>query len=284
MRPRWTQDNNKVDSPGLIAPAGFAPMPLVNQSSLLYLWDLRTLFLGPLAELLELSQAAATLVLGLDHEFVLESAGELVHCRSALLPAGSRVRLQPGQNRLVVWYLDPFGADFGSLRGRMARQEAGLFVALEQETGWIARHLDLLQEAATPEQAYALIEQLLGTSSADASVLKIDPRILRVVELIKRDVSNNLSARYLAAQVDLSEPRLSQLFKDTLGVPIRRYRQWHRLFVTAVGVTRGLSLTTAALEAGFTDSAHFSRTFRSILGMTPSAMLSPRGKIRMYAG
>ena len=166
----------------------------------------------------------------------------------------------------------------------MARQEAGLFVELEQETGWIARHLDLLQEAATPEQAYALIEQLLGTSSADASVLKIDPRILRVVELIKRDVSNNLSARYLAAQVDLSEPRLSQLFKDTLGVPIRRYRQWHRLFVTAVGVTRGLSLTTAALEAGFTDSAHFSRTFRSILGMTPSAMLSPRGKIRMYAG
>ena len=69
-----------------------------------------------------------------------------------------------------------------------------------------------------------------------------------------------------------------------LGVPIRRYRQWHRLFVTAVGVTQGLSLTTAALEAGFTDSAHFSRTFRSILGMPPSAMLNPRGRMRMFAG
>ena len=53
---------------------------------------------------------------------------------------------------------------------------------------------------------------------------------------------------------------------------------------TAVGVTQGLSLTTAALEAGFTDSAHFSRTFRSILGMPPSAMLNPRGRMRMYAG
>ncbi len=259
-------------------------MPLANQTSLLYLWDRRTLFLGALSELLELSQAAATLVLGLDHEFVLESAGELVHCRSVLLPAGCRVRLQPGPNRLVVWYLDPFGADFGSLRERMARQEAGLFVQLEQEAVWIERHLALLQEAATPDQAYALIEQLVGADTLDASALKIDPRIIRVVELIKRDVAHNLSARYLAAQVDLSEPRLSQLFKDTLGVPIRRYRQWHRLFVTAVGVTRGLSLTTAALEAGFTDSAHFSRTFRSILGMTPSAMLSPRCKIRMHAG
>ena len=33
------------------------------------------------------------------------------------------------------------------------------------------------------------------------------------------------------------------------------------------------AIYTAALEAGFTDSAHFSRTFRSILGMPPSAML-----------
>jgi AraC-like DNA-binding protein len=88
----------------------------------------------------------------------------------------------------------------------------------------------------------------------------------------------------LAAQVGLSEPRLLQLFKETLGVPIRRYRQWHRLFVTAVGVTHGLSLTAAALEAGFTDSAHFSHTFRSILGTTPSAMFSPRGNIRLHAG
>lgn len=258
-------------------------MPLANQSSLLYLWSLRTLFLGPFTELLELSQAAATLVIGIDDEFVLESAGALVHCRSALLPSGSRVRLQPGKNRLVVWYLDPFGSDFAALRGRMARQEAGLFVQLEREAEWLARHLDLLQDAATPAQAYALIDELLGTDAAHLPTLKIDPRILRVVELIKRDVADNLSARYLAAQVDLSEPRLSQLFKDTLGVPIRRYRQWHRLFVTAVGVTRGLSLTTAALEAGFTDSAHFSRTFRSILGMTPSALLSPRCKVRMHA-
>ena len=153
-------------------------------------------------------------------------------------------------------------------------------MGLADEAQWLERHRELLDEQATPAQAYALIEQLVGA----AAPFKLDARISSVVALIKRDVANNLSARYLAAQVDLSEPRLSQLFKDTLGVPIRRYRQWHRLFVTAVGVTQGLSLTTAALEAGFTDSAHFSRTFRSILGMPPSAMLNPRGRMRMYAG
>lgn len=251
-------------------------------SSLLYLWDRRTLFLGALSESLELSQAAATLVLGLDQGFALESGGGRRECRSALLPAGSRVRLQAGAQRLVVWYLDPFGEDFAALGGQLQAGEDGLFMHLADEAQWLERHRALLDEQATPAQAYALIEQLVG--AVPAQPFKLDARVMNVVALIKRDVANNLSAGYLAAQVGLSEPRLSQLFKDTLGVPLRRYRQWHRLFVTAVGVTQGLSLTTAALEAGFTDSAHFSRTFRSILGMPPSALLNTRAALRMHAG
>ncbi len=257
-------------------------MPSATPSSLLYLWDLRTLFIGPLCGVLDISQAAATLVLGLEQNFTLELHGRELHCRSALLPSGSQVRLRAGDNRLVVWYLDPFGADFAALSKQMTATEGGLYRELADEVQWLERHRLLLDEDATPAQAYGLIEQLVGATPA--LPFKLDPRISSVVALIKRDVANNLSAGYLAAQVDLSAPRLSQLFKDTLGVPIRRYRQWHRLFVTAVGVTQGLSLTTAALEAGFTDSAHFSRTFRSILGMPPSAMLNPRGRIRMYAG
>ena len=79
-------------------------------------------------------------------------------------------------------------------------------------------------------------------------------------------------------------PRLTQLFRQKIGIPIRRYRQWHRLFVTCVGVTRGMNLTDAAVNAGFTDSAHFSHTFRSIVGMSPSAALAQSRGIRLFAG
>ena len=257
-------------------------MTLISDAALLYLWDRRTLYLGPLAESLEVTQAAATLVLGLDQDFVLEAGSELLGCRSALLPAGSSVRLRVPQTRLAVCYLDPFGADFRKLLGRMSALRAGVYVQLEQQGLWSARLLELLHSEAAPVQAYALLDELIGADAADAPARKVDPRILSVVELIKRDIADNLSAQYLAAQVGLSEPRLSQLFTATLAVPIRRYRQWHRLFVTAAGVTRGLSLTTAALEAGFADSAHFSHTFHSILGMKPSAILSSRLKIRMH--
>ena len=83
--------------------------------------------------------------------------------------------------------------------------------------------------------------------------------------------------------VGLSVPRLRQLCKQQVGVPIRRYRQWHRLFVTATGVSRGLSLTDAALAAGFSDSSHFHHAFYNILGMKPSAILSRWPDLRLYA-
>jgi AraC-like DNA-binding protein len=101
----------------------------------------------------------------------------------------------------------------------------------------------------------------------------IDGRVAKVVEKIKQTVDDNLSADDLANLVNLSVPRLVQVFKKQTGVPIRRYRLWHRLFVTAVRMGEGDSLTEAALVAGFTDSAHFSHTFKAMLGMTPSTIL-----------
>ena len=38
-------------------------------------------------------------------------------------------------------------------------------------------------------------------------------------------------------------------------------------------MTRGSSLTDAAVEAGFADAAHFTRTFRGHFGIPPSALL-----------
>jgi AraC-like DNA-binding protein len=39
-------------------------------------------------------------------------------------------------------------------------------------------------------------------------------------------------------------------------------------------VAKGVRLTEAAHAAGFSDSAHFSRTFRTLLGIDPSSALA----------
>ncbi len=65
-------------------------------------------------------------------------------------------------------------------------------------------------------------------------------------------------------------------FRAHTGLAVRPYLRWRRLLTALDGMTRGLPLTDAALEAGFSDAAHFTRTFRRHFGIAPSVLLQLR--------
>ncbi|MCG8313919.1 MAG: AraC family transcriptional regulator [Pseudomonadales bacterium] len=113
---------------------------------------------------------------------------------------------------------------------------------------------------------------------------EVNPKINIVIDIVKSNPSSNISNAELAAAVDLSERQLQRQFKIATGIPIRRFRLWHRLFITATLMQFGWSLTDAALEAGFSDAPHFNHTFRSMLGMKPSFVLKRQNKIKIFAG
>jgi AraC-like DNA-binding protein len=97
--------------------------------------------------------------------------------------------------------------------------------------------------------------------------------VAKVVKKIKQTANDNL-----ASLVNLSVPRLVQIFKNQTGVPMRRYRMWHRLYIMAVKMASGGNLTEAAINARFTDSAHFSHTFKAMFGTAPTTiLLQPNG-------
>jgi AraC-like DNA-binding protein len=59
-------------------------------------------------------------------------------------------------------------------------------------------------------------------------------------------------------------------FTESVGVPVRPYILWLRLQRAACDLMNGDSVTSAAHRAGFSDAAHLTRTFRRMLGATPS--------------
>ncbi|MDG9930356.1 MULTISPECIES: AraC family transcriptional regulator [unclassified Pseudomonas] len=259
-------------------------MPPSDAPVLLYLWDKRTFYLSAFDEPLRLSQAAAMLLVALDGELAIHCRDNELACRSALLPAGLDLVVDSRGSRVAIIYLDVFGEDHALLLPRMESRHGPVHFALGEEAACIADFDDLHRRIASPPEAYDWLERLINPQQRPPPGFACDPRIVRAVQLIKADVACNQSIEFLAEQVGLSVPRLTQLFRQKIGIPIRRYRQWHRLFVTSVGVARGMNLTDAAMAAGFTDSAHFSHTFRTIIGMSPSAALAqPRG-IRLFAG
>ena len=103
----------------------------------------------------------------------------------------------------------------------------------------------------------------------------IDHRVKRVLRTLpgKLAEAEGVSLDAVAASVGLSPSRFLHLFSTSVGVPLRPYVLWLRLQCGARELARGTSVVDAAYAAGFSDAAHFTRTFRRMIGATPSQVL-----------
>jgi len=79
---------------------------------------------------------------------------------------------------------------------------------------------------------------------------------------------SNWRAAKVAHQLALSESRFLHLFSQELGISWRPYLLWRRMICAIQAMKNNHCATDAAHLAGFSDSAHLSRTFRNTFGMT----------------
>jgi AraC-like DNA-binding protein len=76
----------------------------------------------------------------------------------------------------------------------------------------------------------------------------------------------------LAAACEMSPYRLCRDFKRATGMTISAYRTQVRVFAALDQLPHARDLSALALAAGFCSHSHFTAAFRSVFGMTPSAM------------
>ena len=81
----------------------------------------------------------------------------------------------------------------------------------------------------------------------------------------------------LAADVGLQSSRLAQVLTDEIGMPVGSYVRWMRLINATEQLAAGAPIGEAARNAGYSDSAHFSRTFRSMFGLDPTDAVASAG-------
>jgi len=112
-----------------------------------------------------------------------------------------------------------------------------------------------------------LIAALVGTTTAAA--MAPDPRIERALERIRQNLGGTVTLAAVADAAHLSPDRFRHLFREETGVTLRPYILWLRLERSLAAYIAGHSLTEAAHAGGFSDSAHFSRTFKRMFGIAP---------------
>ncbi|WP_164157615.1 helix-turn-helix domain-containing protein [Sandarakinorhabdus rubra] len=132
-----------------------------------------------------------------------------------------------------------------------------------------------LERGCPRPEMLALGRRLLAQLPAAASLAPTDSRVLRMIDFARHNLEDRLSLPAAAAAVHLSTSRARHLFVEATGLPFKTYVLWLRLERAVALYADGRSLTEAAHEAGFADSAHFSRTFRRTFGL-------PAAGLRLY--
>ncbi|OUS26808.1 hypothetical protein A9Q99_16450 [Gammaproteobacteria bacterium 45_16_T64] len=244
--------------------------------SILYLWERRTLYIGEYSEFVPLTQGAASLMIAIDGPITIElpNTSEVVSVSSALIPAGVTFKVDTHGHRIANCYLDPYNEDFFRLKQIMQNDVGGIYVNSKKEIMQAAALEKMLCHNVDQKEAAMLLENAVFPSFFEAPKRNTtDPRIIEIIDFIKGDPTVNHTNKDMAKRINVSEVTLQRLFKATTGIPIRRFRLWHRLYVTATLLAFGRSITEAALEAGFSDASHFNHVFKDMLGMCPSSII-----------
>jgi len=257
-------------------------------SPLLFLWQDKSVFAGQLDEAIDVSTGTSSLMLGLDKpiRFSTPQIVDPIECRSLLIPAGTKVHIDTQGAFVFNYTLGPIGEQLAVISKLMTNNCENIYYKLQDEEQYINDLISLcLPPLGTDKILFTIAKFIDKARSIDLEKLDEasrfqrpsyinDARINTVIENLNNSQTNNTPLNELARLVNLSPAYLTELFKRRTGLPIRRYRLWYRLHHAVTLVGQGKNFTEAAMSSGFNDSSHFIRTFHSMLGMTPSSILS----------
>lgn len=237
----------------------------MRATNTLTLGENRALYIGELPATGWHCHASPVLLIGLSGRFAVHLPGGVVNsCHSALIDAGVEHVFDPCGERVALMYLEPDSVEARQLRWQFRRLGPVIFdVAVRPvSTSSFGRHLRSFD-----------LQSLLSLSCDEEAAL--DRRVENSLAYMRMPRGAQVGRDGVAAIVHLSASRFNHLFREQIGVSFRSYRVWSQVRAAMMGMGAGINLTDAALQGAFTDSSHFSRTFRKTFGMTPSTVLKP---------
>lgn len=177
-----------------------------------------------------------------------------------------RFEAEPG-TRTVLVVLKPFGAYplLGCDMNEVADAHVGLDAVLSPS--WMSCVEERLAEARSTDEVARTVESFL---------LSLLDRSRRTVHPVVTEAAGRIAAgrggeriETVARDLGVSRRQMERLFLAQVGVRPKGFASLSRLQWVLANLDRRRSWADLAFEAGYSDQAHFVRTFRERVGMTP---------------
>jgi AraC-like DNA-binding protein len=163
-------------------------------------------------------------------------------------------------------------AGFSAFEGVPADLFANRFISLEDLWGTAARSLrDQLREIPTPERRLACFESFLFQRLATRPVRSVrdpHPAVRFALDRFRR-VPSAISVAEVARGTGWSERRLSQLFREQVGLAPKVWCRIQRFQHAVRQLHHGPEIrwSELALDCGYYDQSHFANEFRAFSGI-----------------
>lgn len=232
----------------------------------------RLVIVGTIGEAGEHAHAAVQ-VLVCDSGTVLLGDGRTeLAVRAAVIPAGHAHRVRPTPTAAdaptgVMVYLDAHARGGRALHDAAARGG----VACWAEAAAVFADEDAAPGEPAGPASPARVLRALNRFGASVPEAARHPALTAALALLPSAVADGpVRIGEVAARTGVSASRLGHLFAEQLGWSFPAAVRWARLHAAIAAARGGANATEAAHAAGFADSAHLTRVFKAMFGITPS--------------
>lgn len=250
-------------------------MELIEDENLLYKAGDTGIFLGKVEENAFHQHYALQLTIGIDHEFELETENGVVLSKSHLVHPQVSHRLDSKGQTILIILLSPASTLGHFLAKHMTSKPVEEFE--EEWVGYLRMFVQDLSKKEINEKTFlsACINSMAEFNSRClAAKHQIDKRVLASLQYLDRHTREVISLKEIAEEMCLSESRFQHLFKEETGISYRRMQLWKRLLASFDCIKSTKTLTELAHRSGFSDSSHYSKTFKESFGFSPSEVLA----------
>ena len=208
------------------------------------------------------SHPVVEIINAIEGHFSIESNNKAFeNLKFAIIDSNTKHKITSQESKLKLLMIESHNFLFSEfLHNKKIKTESGIFA-----------------KSNLPNRSKLFSDILNYAKTNDLKIVK-DERINLSLKLIgENDISYKNLIPTLTSKVCLSDSRLSHLFKEHIGVSIKKYLIWNKL---KMAINNYLSsennLTNVSIESGFFDQAHMINSFKSILGVNPSKAYNSR--------
>lgn len=231
-------------------------------------------------EAAEHSHCMLQFFLSLNDNLHIRVSGEEISCKCIIVDKNVRHAFSTGKMLHFTCILDPFSGVAERMKNVFAGRDYHIFDTDKAEA--LQSLAGNLLTASDTEAYVTFMKRLYELWGVSNYRQPYDERIVRLLELLEHcDCDNHAIAKYADA-LSVSPSRLSHLFREQTGIPLKNYLTLHQLERAFTALLGGESITGAALNAGFDSPSHFAATVKRMMGLPASSAVKDSEFLKVY--